>query len=239
MPCTYCCCPDHDITICDSEVLLSKWKDTIYRVIHAINPERLIESAAYSFAADALRHIEIGLLRSIAARFCQGMLVFERDVVIRKIIMTIRQKYPYWLSIGYLPDRLENRRWEAHPSYVQEEVEPIRIGRSPIEIQEADKQIDITSLRLSELMDYLTSINMLDAVADIRKHIAEAERIRIENINSLIDCPICFDEKKMRLMCRTNCNHIFCKLCIAKHFNQNSNKCPMCREEMRTLRNLV
>jgi hypothetical protein len=53
------------------------------------------------------------------------------------------------------------------------------------------------------------------------------------------DCPICFEEKKIKLMCSTNCHHMFCKVCIAKHFNKNSDKCPMCREQIKMLRNIV
>lgn len=49
------------------------------------------------------------------------------------------------------------------------------------------------------------------------------------------DCPICLDslEKVDLKVVKTSCNHIFHKDCIDVHLD-NSDKCPMCRNNLRT-----
>lgn len=42
------------------------------------------------------------------------------------------------------------------------------------------------------------------------------------------ECPICLQNIKTQI--KTNCNHIFCDICILRHLNI-SNTCPMCRAE--------
>ena len=234
MPCYYCCCLHHNLVNCDSAILLSAWKDTIYRVVHAADPYRLMEEDQFDLARNALRFIETGVLRSISTRFCNGMVVFERDVAIRSIIQSISANYSYWEETGYLPESLENRIWQPHPLFVGE---IYTIPNQLIEIQEAKK--DMEQMSIGEFTAELVRLGMDDACADLKKYIAEAERVRKEHSNPVADCPICFEEKKIKLMCSTNCHHMFCKVCIAKHFNKNSDKCPMCREQIKMLRNIV
>ena len=46
------------------------------------------------------------------------------------------------------------------------------------------------------------------------------------------DCPVCLQVIKENCV-KTNCNHIFHKECIIKHYNISTNKdCPICREKL-------
>lgn len=51
--------------------------------------------------------------------------------------------------------------------------------------------------------------------------------IEKSKINTDICC-ICFDNDSNIY---TSCNHMFCDICLTKHYNRNGNKCPCCRRE--------
>ena len=64
-----------------------------------------------------------------------------------------------------------------------------------------------------------------------------------ENITNEYECPICYDDKiKKDNIIKTNCNHLFCGICIANYLDATSKLiekktlvCPMCRCEINTL----
>ena len=44
-----------------------------------------------------------------------------------------------------------------------------------------------------------------------------------------INCSICLNDISIENICRTNCNHEFCKKCLDLWFDKNKFTCPMCR----------
>ena len=51
--------------------------------------------------------------------------------------------------------------------------------------------------------------------------------------NKLITCSICLEENiDNDELCKTNCNHIFCKKCLDDWFNKGKNTCPLCRDKI-------
>jgi hypothetical protein len=64
-----------------------------------------------------------------------------------------------------------------------------------------------------------------------------------KNITNEYECPICYDDKiKKDNIIKTNCNHLFCGICIANYLDTTSKLiekktlvCPMCRCEINTL----
>ena len=48
-----------------------------------------------------------------------------------------------------------------------------------------------------------------------------------ETIND--SCIICFNCIPSESLCKTNCNHIYCKDCLHTWFNRGNIECPMCR----------
>ena len=44
-----------------------------------------------------------------------------------------------------------------------------------------------------------------------------------------INCSICFNDISKENICKTNCNHEFCKTCLDLWFDKNKFTCPMCR----------
>ena len=48
-----------------------------------------------------------------------------------------------------------------------------------------------------------------------------------ETIND--SCIICFNNISEDSLCRTNCNHIYCKGCLHTWFDRGKIDCPMCR----------
>ena len=44
-----------------------------------------------------------------------------------------------------------------------------------------------------------------------------------------INCSICFNDILKENICKTNCNHEFCKKCLDSWFDKNKISCPMCR----------
>ena len=44
------------------------------------------------------------------------------------------------------------------------------------------------------------------------------------------NCPICFQENiNNTILCKTNCNHLFCNICLNQWFERNRFDCPTCR----------
>jgi len=210
-------------------------------VVHSTDPNRLLEEEPYKLAINAMSLIETGLLRSISARFCDGnAMIDDREISISRIIMTIRANFSQWEESGYIPNALENRRWEAHPSYVEPVPRShIRSIATPIEIQAAEEPKNMMSLSVDEFVIEMTRLGMDDAVADLNRFVAQAESLRRDTENPLLECPICWEEKKMKLMCMTNCKHVFCKLCSVKLFVNNLGKCAMCRKNIKSLKNIA
>ena len=47
-----------------------------------------------------------------------------------------------------------------------------------------------------------------------------------------MNCSICFNDISKKNICRTNCNHEFCKTCLDLWFDKNKYSCPMCRTKI-------
>lgn len=45
-------------------------------------------------------------------------------------------------------------------------------------------------------------------------------------------CSICLETIDVDHQCQTNCNHIFCKVCLDKWFDKEKISCPMCRTKI-------
>lgn len=43
-------------------------------------------------------------------------------------------------------------------------------------------------------------------------------------------CSICLGDFVECELCKTNCNHFYCKECLDAWFNKNKDSCPMCRQ---------
>ena len=56
-----------------------------------------------------------------------------------------------------------------------------------------------------------------------------------ETIND--SCIICFNNIPVESLCKTNCNHIYCKDCLHTWFDRGKIECPMCRLNVRSYEN--
>ena len=56
-----------------------------------------------------------------------------------------------------------------------------------------------------------------------------------ETIND--SCIICFNNIPVESLCKTNCNHIYCKECLHTWFDRGKIECPMCRINVRSYEN--
>ena len=54
----------------------------------------------------------------------------------------------------------------------------------------------------------------------------------LSSTSSKITCSICLGEILLVNLCKTNCNHEFCKTCLDLWFDRNKISCPMCRTEI-------
>ncbi len=50
-------------------------------------------------------------------------------------------------------------------------------------------------------------------------------------------CIICFNTIPEISLCKTNCNHIYCKDCLHTWFDRGKIECPMCRLDVRSYEN--
>ena len=59
------------------------------------------------------------------------------------------------------------------------------------------------------------------------------------NMNEIINdsCIICFNNIPEDKLCRTNCNHIYCKECLHTWFDRGKVECPMCRINVKSYEN--
>jgi hypothetical protein len=220
----------HVINTCDSPILLSKLKDTVYKVINSrADPMRLLEEENYAAARSALRLMDAGLRRSVATRFCEGRMRDTGDVALNRIIMFISDNYNEWRQRGCLPERLENLPYEMHPT-ARGNMDAAPVSQS--DIFEAPR--DPMDMTVGELLAELGKSNMHAEATAIHQYLTES-RMKA----SSTDCPICFEPKEQPLMCITDCKHVFCKGCIVKHFDRNPKRCPMCRESVDRLTSLA
>ena len=60
------------------------------------------------------------------------------------------------------------------------------------------------------------------------------EIIAVDNVE-VIKCGICWDEHSTREFVKLNCKHEFCKDCIIKSLQNDSNCCAFCRNEIKTI----
>ena len=60
-----------------------------------------------------------------------------------------------------------------------------------------------------------------------------------ETINETINdsCIICYNNILEESLCKTNCNHIYCKDCLHTWFDRGNIECPMCRVNVRSYEN--
>ena len=56
-----------------------------------------------------------------------------------------------------------------------------------------------------------------------------------ETIND--SCIICYNNILEESLCKTNCNHIYCKDCLNKWFDRGNVECPMCRVPVKSYLN--
>jgi hypothetical protein len=64
------------------------------------------------------------------------------------------------------------------------------------------------------------------------------ETIEEENFNERCQCSICWDDKELRQFVKLNCNHEFCKDCIAHTLRPETRTnlcCALCRSEITTI----
>jgi len=54
----------------------------------------------------------------------------------------------------------------------------------------------------------------------------------LSDIPSII-CSVCLGDISYNNLCKTECNHLFCKDCLDKWFNKNKISCPMCRNDIK------
>ena len=59
------------------------------------------------------------------------------------------------------------------------------------------------------------------------------------NMNEIINdsCIICFNNIPEESLCKTNCNHIYCRDCLHTWFDRGNIECPMCRVNVRSYEN--
>ncbi len=56
-----------------------------------------------------------------------------------------------------------------------------------------------------------------------------------ETIND--SCIICYNNIPDESLCKTNCNHIYCRDCLHTWFDRGNIECPMCRVNVRSYEN--
>ena len=219
MPCSYCCANGHTIRQCDSENLESKWRDAIYRVVHAPTVDVLFTPDHIAKAKWAMRRIDSKLLRSISARFCGGKVSETKPIAMDRIIGKIAENYTQWALTDQLPIRMEHLPWVPHPTFVEAR----------------ERQLaDIRSFRVTP-----APAQFMEPPPVPRKHIQLALLALEEDEEDLtvdVDCPICFEDTPKFMMLSTTCNHDFCVGCMCQHLKTSKHTdCPLCRAEIKTI----
>jgi len=212
--CSYCCGIGHRIRQCDSENLESKWRDAIYRVVHAPTVDDLFSPDHIAHAKWAMRRVDSKLLRSISARFCGGKVSETKPIAMDRIIGKIAENYDEWALNDQLPVRMEHLPWVPHPTF-----------------------LEATGTRHEDFHGFRQQVQEPTPVP--RRHIQLALLALDEGTEDLtveVDCPICFEDKPKFMMLSTTCNHDFCAGCMCQHLKTSKQTaCPMCRTEIKTI----
>ena len=58
-----------------------------------------------------------------------------------------------------------------------------------------------------------------------------------ENMNNDVTCIVCYNTIETENICKTNCNHIYCKDCLNVWFDRGNVDCPMCRDPVKSYLN--
>jgi hypothetical protein len=56
-----------------------------------------------------------------------------------------------------------------------------------------------------------------------------------DDVDGVLECPICYDEIEYRRTAMLGCSHEFCRPCLEKHIEKNKLNCPMCRGEIQRI----
>jgi len=221
MFCSYCCGIGHRIRQCDSENLESKWRDAIYRVIHAPTVDALFSPDHIANAKWDMRRVQTKLLRCISARFCRGKVSENKQICMDRIIARIAENYAEWALNDQLPVRMENLLWAPHPTFLEEQhtIEGVLDFRR--ELQEPIPQPAPVVERPRKYIQLgLLAIDEEDE----------------EDLTANLDCPICLEERPKLIMLSTTCNHDFCTGCMCEHLKKSKQTaCPLCRTEIKTI----
>lgn len=77
---------------------------------------------------------------------------------------------------------------------------------------------------------------------ELREHVLQIEPgkclvqfIEEDEVERVMECPICYDEIEHPRTAMLGCRHEFCRPCLEQHIEKNKMTCPMCRGEIQQI----
>jgi hypothetical protein len=223
--CSFCHQPGHNVSRCNSDILLE------FEVICA-NQVRNITQQEFRIWITQNYINQHLLLKSFAIRKCKSNSRLPTAIYIEHIISYIFRNYRYDISTD---DNFE------------EDILNILINlrnNSERNHREEPSIEDIQGINQTILREYMLEL-FNNYMTNVRSHYSENRKLNIfstvendENSGNC-ECNICWEEKEVKNFVKLGCNHEFCKDCLIKSLKADLREkpcCALCRTEVKTLR---
>jgi len=211
--CSCCRSEQHNITQCNSQILLDFKENLINRRNELREIPSIDLNDKISYYETWLYGQDHNLIKSYSMRFCGSYSRNSLELCVTKIVSII------W-NVERNPNNLIN--------------DYIVLPRVNI----SQDSLDVLELRLAEFLSELRN-NPLDT-SENRKYKICVDRLQkleeLEELEELENCNICYEDKKNRHMVTLNCNHNFCGDCISQTLKKCDTlsfpNCAMCRTKI-------
>jgi hypothetical protein len=208
--CSCCRSEQHNITQCNSQILLDFKENLINRRNELREIASIDLNDKISYFETWLYGQDHNLIKSYSMRFCGSYSRNSLQLCVTKIVSIIWNVERSWNN------QLHN--YVALP--------PINISQD---------SLDVLELRLAEFLLELRN-NPLDTSENRKYKICVEREENLEELETIETCNICYEDKKTSHMVTLNCNHNFCGDCISKTLKKCDTlsfpNCAMCRTKM-------
>jgi len=212
--CSCCRSEQHNITQCNSQILL----DFKENLINRRNELREIPSIDFN---DKISYFETwlygqdhNLIKSYSMRFCGSYSRNSLELCVTKIV-----------SLIWNVERNPNRSIHEYVSLPRVNI--------------PQDSLDILELRLAEFLSELRN-NPLDSSENRKYNIRVEIDTSDDNLETIENCNICYEEKKNCHMVTLNCNHNFCGDCVSQILKKCDTisfpNCAMCRTKIHSFK---
>jgi len=221
--CSFCGCQGHNITVCNSNIIVAANNYLIYLKNHFTTQHnnrilaiRDFENYLYNYCSQTHNHSK--LIKAIACRFYTTRLRSSLIIAINKIILSLFEIDINWISFhehNYVPF---NEHTPVRISYVLNGI----LINYMVEIQRNQSNNFDTNIIFK---NYEIKLETLD----------HGKQCDNNNNNTVFECSICYNSVEKIDCASLECKHDYCIDCTKQLVVKKHTNCPYCRYEIKNI----